>query len=129
MMKKYKILISACILLLMVCTVGCQTKGEEKVHTEIADESSQVIDEMVVAVNVDSSENVLPFESVLLNRSKFWGSLIFQGLLIADENISNVKPDLCEEIFGKAYRIVCVFGDSVYRRFICRCNYFTGQIA
>ena len=66
---------------------------EDTAVIELADSN----EEIVVAVNIDGSFDELPFENVWLNRSRFWGSLVFQGLLIADENISNVKTDLCED--------------------------------
>ena len=104
------------IFLLMVCLTGCQKTKEEQEAIATDQNAAEEIEEMVVAVNVDSSENVLPFESVLLNRSKFWGSLIFQGLLVADDNINNVKTDLCEEYTilpdGKTY--VFTLADGLY---------------
>lgn len=79
--------------------LGCQTgeNSENLIETETKEEEIAEEKEMVVAVNVDGSSSELPFENVWMNRSKFWGGLIFQGLLIADDNISNVNPDLCEE--------------------------------
>ena len=104
------------IFFLMVCLTGCQKTKEEQEAMATDQNAAEEIEEMVVAVNVDSSENVLPFESVLLNRSKFWGSLIFQGLLVADDNINNVKTDLCEEYTilpdGKTY--VFTLADGLY---------------
>ena len=100
------------ILLLCICVTGCQTT-ESSVKSEEALFEAQLRDaknEMIIAVNVDSSVSQLPFESVWMNRSRFWGSLVFQGLLIADENISNVNPDLCEEYIistdGKQYTFI-----------------------
>lgn len=110
MMKKQHILIILLSLLLCVWMTGCQ--GEESVaeQPEKAEQIQEQKDEIVIAVNVDGSSTQLPFENVWMNRSKFWGSLIFQGLLIADENISNVKPDLCEEYIisadGKKYTFI-----------------------
>ena len=77
---------------------GCQM--EEVVsesYEEVPVEEEEAEDELVFAVNVDSSVSEAFLESVWMNRSKFWGSLVFQGLLIADGNITNVRPDLCEE--------------------------------
>lgn len=110
MMKKQHILIILLSLLLCVWMTGCQ--GEESVaeQPEKVEQIQEQKDEIVIAVNVDGSSTQLPFENVWMNRSKFWGSLIFQGLLIADENISNVKPDLCEEYIisadGKKYTFI-----------------------
>ena len=91
---------------MIVFLTGCQKENRNVSDVEIADSN----EEMLVAVNVDASSTELPFESVWLNRNKFWGSLIFQGLLIANENISNVEPDLCEEFIistdGKKYTFV-----------------------
>ena len=101
-------------LLLWLCLLftGCYPKESSLFQQEAVPET-QILDakdEMVIAVNVDGSSFQLPFESVWMNRSKFWGGLIFQGLLIADENISNVKPDLCEEYIistdGKKYTFI-----------------------
>lgn len=79
---------------------------EDTAVIELADSN----EEIVVAVNIDGSFDELPFENVWLNRSRFWGSLVFQGLLIADENISNVKTDLCEDFIistdGTVYTFV-----------------------
>ena len=82
-----------------VALTGCQNKKTVSTQTEqeIGQEIVTATEEMLVAVNVDNSVSELPFENVWMNRSKFWGGLIFQGLLIADDNISNVNPDLCEE--------------------------------
>ena len=99
------------ILLLGILLTGCQ-KTETVPELQESDEI-QVRDkknEIVIAVNVDGAYSQLPFESVWMNRSKFWGGLVFQGLLIADENITNVKPDLCEEYIistdGKKYTFI-----------------------
>ena len=99
------------ILLLCMMMTGCQNR-ENSVNEEFLEETVIYDDEkeIVIAVNADGSSSQLPFESVWMNRSKFWGSLIFQGLLIADENISNVNPDLCEEYIistdGKKYTFI-----------------------
>ena len=90
-----------CLLLALSC-LGCGGNHEEikdgkassvPVHEEVKKE----VEQMVIAVNVDNSTSSLPFSSVLLNRSQFWGGLVFQGLLVPDEGINNVQPDLCEE--------------------------------
>lgn len=119
-MKIKNILITAVIPLLMAVSVaGCQNP-ENVQETKTVVESKKVntdeVKEMVVAVNVDSATEELPFSSVLLNRSQFWGGLIFQGLLISKENINNVEKDLCEEYTispdGKTY--VFILKDDVY---------------
>ncbi len=94
--KRYIVLI---MLLLLSCfwLVGCQSVEEQETVQEVEEVVLEEEDELVFAVNVDSSTSELFLESVWMNRSKFWGSLIFQGLLVAEGNISNVKPDLCEE--------------------------------
>ena len=94
--KKYIIHI---MLLLISCLVlaGCQAVEEEAISESYEEVTVEAEDELVFAVNVDSSVSEAFLESVWMNRSKFWGSLVFQGLLIADGNISNVRPDLCEE--------------------------------
>ena len=94
--KKYIIYI---MLLLISCLVlaGCQAVEEEVISESYEEVTVEAEDELVFAVNVDSSVSEAFLESVWMNRSKFWGSLVFQGLLIADGNISNVRPDLCEE--------------------------------
>ncbi|MBR4981360.1 MAG: ABC transporter substrate-binding protein [Lachnospiraceae bacterium] len=119
-MKIKNILITAVIPLLMAVSVaGCQNP-ENVQETKTVVESKKVntdeVKEMVVAVNVDSATEELPFSSVLLNRSQFWGGLVFQGLLISKENINNVEKDLCEEYTispdGKTY--VFILKDDVY---------------
>lgn len=100
------------ILLFCLWITGCQkNKAEEALLKEkngMEYVSSE--EEMLVAVNVDGSALQLPFENVWMNRSKFWGGLIFQGLLIARDNISNINPDLCEEFIistdGKKYTFI-----------------------
>ena len=123
MKQRWFLFLMVLFLLSSVC-VGCKsqnapsekrvTKVEEK--TEDNKENGGELEELVVAINVDGSETEIPFASVLLNRNRFWGSLVFQGLLIADENINNVEKDLCEEYTvspdGKTY--VFVLKDGVY---------------
>ena len=112
MKKKADILKIFLMVLLCIFLTGCQKAGSEtelwENEAQIQEEENQ--EEIVIAVNVDSASSQLPFENVWMNRSKFWGSLIFQGLLVADENISNVKPDLCEEYIisadGKKYTFI-----------------------
>lgn len=110
MKKKQHILILFLSLLLCVWMIGCQGEESATEQPENVEQIQEQKDEIVIAVNVDGSSTQLPFENVWMNRSKFWGSLIFQGLLIADENISNVKSDLCEEYIisadGKKYTFI-----------------------
>ena len=110
MKKKQHILILLLSLLLCVWMIGCQGEESATEQPEKVEQIQEQKDEIVIAVNVDGSSTQLPFENVWMNRSKFWGSLIFQGLLIADENISNVKSDLCEEYIisadGKKYTFI-----------------------
>lgn len=102
-----------------VSVAGCQTPEnvqETKTVVENKKVNTDEIKEMVIAVNVDSTTEELPFSSVLLNRSQFWGGLVFQGLLISKDNINNVEKDLCEEYTispdGKTY--VFILKDDVY---------------
>lgn len=120
-MKTRCILISIMIFLLMLFGLtGCgkQETKESDINTpvETVKNLSEDMKEMVVAVNLDASADELPFASVLLNRSQFWGGLVFQGLLIAKENINNVEKDLCEEYTispdGKTY--VFILKDDAY---------------
>lgn len=98
--------------LLLGLLTGCY--GEKAVSNgQETDRKAEVLseeEEMLVAVNVDGSATELPFENVWMNRSKFWGGLIFQGLLIAQDNIANVNPDLCEEYIistdGRKYTFI-----------------------
>lgn len=107
-----------CFLLVLAILTGCkEVKDVPKEYKGAVDSSAaDETKEMVVAVNVDSSTGELPFASVLLNRSQFWGGLVFQGLLIANENINNVEKDLCSEYTvspdGKTY--VFVLKEDVY---------------
>ena len=96
--KKYFAKLFLLIVLGSILT-GCQNlkTDSRQEEQEAGQKMVSAEEEMLVAVNVDSSVSELPFENVWMNRSKFWGGLIFQGLLIADDNISNVNPDLCEE--------------------------------
>ena len=118
-MRKIKMLVTIILLLLFsLGIVGCGTadKKEDAVLESAEIKSYEGEDEMLVAVNVDSSVSATDLECVWLNRSKFWGGLVFQGLLIADGNITNVQPDLCEEYItspdGKKY--VFILKDNVY---------------
>ena len=81
-MKKIKYVIS--IFLVLICCgylVGCgsQIGKTENNRDNNSDGAGAGEEEMLVAVNVDNSATELPFENVWMNRSKFWGSLIFQG--------------------------------------------------
>lgn len=97
-MKKIKIIISLLLITGCVSLVGCgEQQTDSKYSVNTGEDAEEAKEEMLVAVNVDSSATELPFENVWMNRSKFWGSLIFQGLLVADTDIGNVNPDLCEE--------------------------------
>ncbi|MBR3607871.1 MAG: ABC transporter substrate-binding protein [Lachnospiraceae bacterium] len=115
MKKKIKTLFF--LLFFSLCFLGCSEKEKEIIQenkgTEIVEDISR---EMVVAVNVDKIFSELPFTSVLMNRSQFWGSLVFQGLLIPSDNIHNVQPDLCEEYSvspdGKTY--VFILKEDLY---------------
>lgn len=91
------ILISLLGLFLNGCQKETQAETQSLVEEEVDVETVEMQEEIIVAVNADGSSQELPLESVWLNRNRFWGGLVFQGLLIADENISNVNPDLCEE--------------------------------
>ena len=53
---------------------------------------------------------------ILLNRSQFWGGLVFQGLLVSNDNINNVEKDLCEDytISPDGITYVFVLKDDVY---------------
>ena len=117
-MKRRSILIfSAVFLLITGCLAGCQTEKTEKVITEQTQaDADEDVQEMVMAVNVDSSTEELPFSSVLLNRSQFWGGLVFQGLLVSNDNINNVEKDLCEDytISPDGITYVFVLKDDVY---------------
>lgn len=98
MKKKVKLLF-----LLLLCGIffcGCTMKNGETAEETEEKQEELILDssqEMLVAVNVDKTTNFLPFTSVLMNRSQFWGGLVFQGLLIPEDNINNVRLDLCEE--------------------------------
>lgn len=115
--------ITSVILLLFCCFIcgACSSnieKEPEKVEMSVSTEQNNGIfqEEIIYAVNADSSVNAVNFQNVWLNRSQFWGGLVFQGLLIADGNVANVKPDLCEEYIispdGKNY--VFMLKDNVY---------------
>jgi len=98
-MKKVKYM-TAILLILLGCGVlyGCVSQSTSTYRPSMEESrGEEEQEELLVAVNVDSSATELPFENVWLNRSKFWGSLVFQGLLMADTDIGNVNPDLCEE--------------------------------
>ena len=117
---KIKYLVWLCLLFLCSSLIaGCQKteEADETIAEKISvDSDDSKKDELVFAVNADSVISVVNFQNVWMNRSQFWGGLVFQGLLMADGNISNVKPDLCEEYIispdGKSY--VFLLKDNVY---------------
>ncbi|MGN0304654.1 MAG: ABC transporter substrate-binding protein [Lachnospiraceae bacterium] len=87
------LLILAVSQLLLACGTAAASADEEKKGRVLPDSNQ----ELLVVMNGNGTSSELIFQSVWLNRSKFFGSLLFRGLLIADENINNVKTDLCEE--------------------------------
>lgn len=109
MKKRYCYPLVSCFLLFMIYLTGCGMNSETQdvITEEVIRDSSK---EMLYAVNVDGVSNTIPFESVLLNRSKFWGGLVFQGLLVPKEEITHVQLDLCEEYGispdGKTYTFI-----------------------
>ena len=113
--KRYMVLI---MLLLFGCfwLIGCQSVEEQETIDEVEETSFEKEDELIFAANVDSSTSELFLESAWMNRSKFWGTLVFQGLLIADGNITNVRPDLCEEyiISPDGTKYVFLLREDVY---------------
>ena len=118
-MKKMRTLVIVILLsLFSIGIIGCETVNEKAAPIAENDEEMhlEAEEEMLVAVNVDSSVTVTDLQCVWMNRSQFWGGLVFQGLLIADGNIANVKPDLCEEYIispdGKKY--VFILKNNVY---------------
>ena len=117
-MKYRWILFLMVVILFSSVCIGCKQEdtASNKKQAEQETEIEEDVEELLVAVNVDSSVAELPFASVLLNRGRFWGTLVFQGLLIADESINNVENDLCEEYTvspdGKTY--VFALRDDVY---------------
>ena len=112
--RPYVVLIMLLILHCFALT-GCQ-KTKTETASQVQESSLKGGDELVFAVNVDSSVSEAFLECVWMNRSKFWGGLVFQGLLIADESINNVENDLCEEYTvspdGKTY--VFTLKDDAY---------------
>ena len=98
--KKKLFLIS---LLVLCFLTGCEktVQEEEAIDTlSMATESIQDFSEekeIVVAVNIDGSATRVIIDNVWFNRSRFIGGLLFQSLLIAEENMNNVEPDLCSE--------------------------------
>ena len=106
------------MLLLFGCfwLIGCQSVEEQETIDEVEEMSFEKEDELIFAANVDSSTSELFLESAWMNRSKFWGTLVFQGLLIADGNITNVRPDLCEEyiISPDGTKYVFLLREDVY---------------
>lgn len=118
--KRYTVLI---MLLLYGCfaLAGCGKLQEQEKEESAAEDSVQEVlleeeDELVFAVNVDSSTSEAFLDSVWMNRSKFWGGLVFQGLLIAEDNITNVRPELCEEyiISPDGTKYVFLLREDVY---------------
>ena len=96
-----------CLFCLLLGITGCSGTKKEEQNEKKVEVSGDISEEVVYAVNVDGTTNIVSFENVLMNRSKFWGSLVFQGLLIAKDDITNVQLDLCEEYTispdGKTY--------------------------
>ena len=78
MKRKWLLFLIVVILLSCIC-VGCKEESTKK-ETKVEVQNEEGIRELLVAVNVDSSETELPFASVLLNRSRFWGTLVLRGI-------------------------------------------------
>lgn len=119
-MKSRKLIFVIVFSILTIGLAGCQ-KREQTTETgnmssSMEAEDTKEVKEMVVAVNVDSATKELPFSSVLLNRSQFWGGLVFQGLLVSSDNINNVEKDLCEEytISPDGITYVFILKDDIY---------------
>lgn len=113
MSRRRNWIVMMCFFLMVMTLAGCSEIEEQSVVKEEYVETVQETEEkeeMVVAVSKEETTQGGVFGNVLMNRSKFWGSLVFQGLLIADENINNVRKDLCEEYSissdGKTYTFV-----------------------
>lgn len=106
--------------ILTIGFAGCQKKKQMQeignISSSIEADGTKEIKELVVAVNVDSATKELPFSSVLLNQSQFWGGLVFQGLLVSCDNINNVEKDLCEEytISPDGITYVFILKDDIY---------------
>ena len=104
------------LLLLLCCLSGC---GKDVVTVpKISQEnlSSEKSNSLRVVVNLDEASDELLLENAWLNRSRFIGGLIFQGLLVAEENINNVQPDLCSEFTISPDGLTYVFRlkDNIY---------------
>ena len=118
-MHKFRNIIFVLAGFLMVgMLAGCQKSENAGVVTENVrkNEVKKSEKEMVVAENISDSGESLAMGNVLLNRSNFWGGLVFRGLLIADEEINNVRKDLCTEytISPNGMTYIFVLQDDLY---------------
>lgn len=93
-MKKQWLLLF--LLSLLFSVVGCNVSYREE---EALRETVEVTEKnsMTVVVNLEENASPLVIENVWLNRNRFIGGILFQGLLIAEENMNNVQPDMCSE--------------------------------
>lgn len=85
------------IFLLPACAKK-QAEEEAGAKAEVSrSENNQSVREMIVALNIDGTPSEIFMESVWLNRNRFIGGILFQGLLMAEGSMNNIKPDLCSE--------------------------------
>lgn len=93
-MKKQWLLLFLLSLLFSVAGCNVSYREEEALRetVEVTEKNS-----MTVVVNLEENASPLVIENVWLNRNRFIGGILFQGLLIAEENMNNVQPDMCSE--------------------------------
>ncbi|MBR5579006.1 MAG: ABC transporter substrate-binding protein [Lachnospiraceae bacterium] len=103
---------------LMLCLTACNKEivmapMELKEKESVSGEESRPLR---VVVNLDEGSDELILENAWLNRSRFIGGLLFRGLLIAEENINNIQPDLCSEYTISPDGLTYVFRlkDNIY---------------
>lgn len=93
--------IPALFLILCVTVLGLsgcaisQPEGTPVVFTE--EEAEQDGNVMIFAANIDGQTDRAYLDNVWMNRSKVLGSLVFQGLFIAEESTDNIRGDICED--------------------------------
>lgn len=86
------------VIFLLTACAKKQAEEEAGAKAEVSrSEYNQSVREMIVALNIDGTPSEIFMESVWLNRNRFIGGILFQGLLMAEGSMNNIKPDLCSE--------------------------------
>ena len=118
-LRKRWVYISILLSVLFLSSCSISEKKEIKdqgIRLETRREKNKNVKEMVVAMNLDGSTSNIFIESAWFNRNRLIGGLLFQGLMIAEDNMNNVQMDLCSEysISPDGLSYVFLLQDNLY---------------